>query len=148
MYLQTSTFQSTLSKDDRRCIQHQSQHYCIIGDILYRIGVDTILHQCSTLDEAERFLNAYHSSACGGHLFGYATAQKILHARYFWPSIFKDCILVVHKCHECQIYQQKMRTPPAHLHPVITIGPFAKWGLDFMTCNPHSTGGMVILLMS
>lgn len=34
-----------------------------------------------------------------------------------------------------------MHAPPAHLHPVITIGPFAKWGIDFMTCNPRSTGG-------
>ena len=34
-----------------------------------------------------------------------------------------------------------MRAPPVPLHPVITIGPFAKWGIDFMTCNRHSAGG-------
>ena len=32
-----------------------------------------------------------------------------------------------------------MHSPPSHLHPVITIGPFAKWGINFMMCNPHST---------
>ena len=58
-------------------------------------------------------------------MFGYATTQKILHASYFWPSIFKDCILVVHKCHDCQIYQCKMHAPRAHLHPIITVGPFS-----------------------
>lgn len=31
--------------------------------------------------------------------------------------------------------------PPSLLHPVITVGPFAKWGIDFMTCNPHSAEG-------
>eukprot|EP00253_Pinus_taeda_P004997 PITA_04997 len=31
-----------------------------------------------------------------------------------------------------------MRAPPSPLHPVITVGPFAKWG---MTCNSHSAGG-------
>ena len=72
---------------------------------------------------------------------GYATAQKILRAGYFWPSIFKDCILAVRSCHECQIYQRKMRAPPAPLHPVVTVGPFAKWGIDYMTCNPRSAGG-------
>eukprot|EP00253_Pinus_taeda_P015219 PITA_15219 len=34
-----------------------------------------------------------------------------------------------------------MHVPPAHLHPAITIGPFAKWGIDYMTCNPHLAGG-------
>jgi hypothetical protein len=24
---------------------------------------------------------------------------------------------------------------------VVSIGPFAKWGIDFMTCHPHSVGG-------
>eukprot|EP00253_Pinus_taeda_P027762 PITA_27762 len=72
---------------------------------------------------------------------GYATAQKILHAGYFWPSIFKDCILAVRSCHECQIYQRNMRAPPAPLHPVVAVGPFAKWGIDYMTCNPHLAGG-------
>eukprot|EP00253_Pinus_taeda_P021196 PITA_21196 len=72
---------------------------------------------------------------------GYATAQKILRAGYFWPSIFKDCILSIRSCHECQIYQQKMHAPPAPLHPVVTIDPFAKWGIDYMTCNPRSAGG-------
>lgn len=33
-YLQTQSFQSELSRFDRRCIQHQSQPYQIIGDTL------------------------------------------------------------------------------------------------------------------
>ena len=72
---------------------------------------------------------------------GYATAQNILRAGYFWPSIFKDCILAVRSCHECQIYQWKMIAPPAPLHLVITIGPFSKWGIGYMTCNPCSARG-------
>ena len=53
------------------------------------------------LEETEKALNDCHSGACGGHMSGYATAQKILRAGYFWPSIFKDCITVVRKCHAC-----------------------------------------------
>lgn len=34
-----------------------------------------------------------------------------------------------------------MHVPPSPLHPVVTVGPFAKWGIDFMTCNPRSAGG-------
>jgi hypothetical protein len=27
------------------------------------------------------------------------------------------------------------------LHPIVSVDPFAKWGIDFMTCHPHSVGG-------
>ena len=82
MYLQTSTFRSELTKDARRRIRHQSKPYRI-GDTLYRVGVDSVLRRCLTLEEAEKALNDCHSGACGGHMSGYATAQKILRANYF-----------------------------------------------------------------
>eukprot|EP00253_Pinus_taeda_P007013 PITA_07013 len=72
---------------------------------------------------------------------GYATSQKILCAGYFLPSIFKNCILVVRSYHKCQIYQRKMCAPPTPLHPVVTVEPFAKWGIDYMTCNPRLAEG-------
>ena len=34
-----------------------------------------------------------------------------------------------------------MCAPPAPLHPTIDVDSFAKWGIDFITCNPHSVGG-------
>ena len=34
-----------------------------------------------------------------------------------------------------------MHAHPAPLHPVVSLGPFAKWGIDFMTCNPPSVAG-------
>jgi hypothetical protein len=34
-----------------------------------------------------------------------------------------------------------MRSHPTPLHPVITVGPFTKWGVDFVDCNPTSVGG-------
>ena len=27
------------------------------------------------------------------------------------------------------------------MHPVVSVGPFSKWGIDFMTCNPRSSKG-------
>jgi hypothetical protein len=70
-----------------------------------------------------------------------ATAQKILRAGYFWPSIFKDCIEAVKKCPPCQIFNKKACTHPTALHPIISIGPFSKWGIDFMQCKPTSARG-------
>ena len=34
-----------------------------------------------------------------------------------------------------------MCAAPTPLHPIIVVGPFAKWGIDFITCNPHSVEG-------
>ena len=31
-----------------------------------------------------------------------------------------------------------MCAPLAPLHPIIVVGPFVKWGIDFITCKPHS----------
>ena len=41
-----------------------------------------------------------------------------------------------------------MCAPLAHLHPVIIVGPFAKWGIDFMMCNPHSTWGHAYIIIA
>eukprot|EP00253_Pinus_taeda_P019234 PITA_19234 len=82
-YLQMSSFRPGTSKDARRRIRHQSQPYRIIGDTVYRLGADSVLRRCLTHEEAERVLNDCHSGACGGHMFGYGTTQKILRAGYF-----------------------------------------------------------------
>jgi hypothetical protein len=141
IYLQTQTFQPALSSNERRHVRYQARHYIILGDTLYRRGLDSVFWCCLTFEEAEKDLNDYHYGACGGHMSGYATAQKILRAGYFWPSLFTDYITAVQKCHACQTYNQKIRSHPAPFHPVVSIGPFAKWGIDFMTCHPHSARG-------
>ena len=39
------------------------------------------------------------------------------------------------------MFTSKKRTHPALLHPVVAVGPFSKWGTDFMHCQPTSAGG-------
>jgi hypothetical protein len=95
IYLQTQTFRPNLSSNEQRHVCYQARHYIILDDTLYRRGIDSVFQRCLTFDEAEKALNDYHSGACGGHMFGYATAQKILRAGYFWPSLFTDYITAV-----------------------------------------------------
>ena len=91
----------TFSREDGRKLILNAKNYLIIGDTLYRRGVDSILRRCLTHEEAKIVLNDSHSGACGGHLSGLATAQKILRAGYFWPTIFKDCVEALKRCHPC-----------------------------------------------
>eukprot|EP00253_Pinus_taeda_P035459 PITA_35459 len=141
-------FARSIHSPTSRKVRFQSQQSKIIGDTLYRLGADSIFRRCLTHEEAERVLNACHSGACGGHMSWYAIAQKILRASYFWPSLFKNCITAVRKCHNCQIFNRKVRAPSAPLHPIISIGPFSKWGIDYITCNPHSARGHAYIILA
>eukprot|EP00253_Pinus_taeda_P016312 PITA_16312 len=78
IYLQTQTYRSNTSRSEKRRTRYQPKDYMIVGDILYRRGIDTVLRRCLTHEEAEKVLNDCHSGACGGHQFSYATAQNIL----------------------------------------------------------------------
>ena len=113
-------------REERRKLFLHANNYLIIGDTLYRRGLDSILRRCLSHEEADIVVNDSHSGACGGHLSGLATAQKILHAGYFWPTIFKDCVEAMKCCHHCQLYTRKMWFHPASLFPIITVGPFTK----------------------
>ena len=94
-------------------------------------------------------MNGCHDGACVGNMSGYVTVQNILRDGYFWLTLFRDCILAVHKCHACQIYNKKSHAPLAPMHPVLIVGPFSKWGIQFMTCNPRSVGrhGYIIVFV-
>lgn len=79
-----------LSKDERRKIQVNSRHFVVLGNWLYRRGLDGVLRRCVMEDEVPSILSACHDSACGGHFSGQLTGQKILRAGYYWPTLFKD----------------------------------------------------------
>jgi hypothetical protein len=93
-------------------------------------------------------LNDFHTGACGGHLSGLETTQKILHTGYFWLTFIKDCIKSIKKCHLCQIFSQNMRAHPTPMFLVIIVGPFTKWGIDYTTCNPPSTRGHCYIIVA
>ena len=73
IYLQTQNFRPNTSRSDQRRIRYQEKYYLIVGDTLYRCGVDTILRRCLTHEEVEKVLNDCRARACGGQLSGYAT---------------------------------------------------------------------------
>jgi hypothetical protein len=78
IYLQTLKCSTSTSRDEHQQIHHQAKNYLILNDTLYQRGVDCILRRCLTHEEAVIVLNDCHRGACGGHLSGLATAQKIL----------------------------------------------------------------------
>jgi hypothetical protein len=61
IYLQTQPFQPTLSSTDQRRIRYQAHQYIILGDTLYRQGINSIFRHCLMFNEAKKALNNCHS---------------------------------------------------------------------------------------
>jgi hypothetical protein len=141
VYLQNLKCPTSTSHDEHLRIRHQARNYLILDDTLYFRGVDCIFHQCLIHEEAELVINDCHTGACSGHFSGLATAQMTLQVGYFWPTLIKDFIESVKKCHPCQIFSRKMRAHPTPMFPIIVGGPFTRWGIHFTTCHLDSTKG-------
>ena len=103
--------------------------------------MDSLLRRCLTDEEIEALMNDLHGGACGSNLSGLATTQIFLRSGYFWSSTFKDCVNAVKWFHPCHVFAWNMQPHPAPLHMIITIGPFTKWGVEFMNCNLDSARG-------
>ena len=70
VYIYTLKCPVTFSQEDWHKLRLNAKKYLIIGDILYRRGVYSILRRFLTHEEAKIVLNDSYSGACGGHLSG------------------------------------------------------------------------------
>lgn len=70
-----------------------------------------------------------HDGPAGGHLRGNTIAHKILHAGYYWPTIFKDSHEYARKCKTFQTTAGRERKPTFPLQSVNIQQPFEQWGL-------------------
>eukprot|EP00253_Pinus_taeda_P007159 PITA_07159 len=81
-----------------------------------------------------------HDGPIGGHYAGDATAHKILHAGYYWPTLFKDAHSYVRKCQVCQTVSRRQKKPTLPLQLVNIEQHFDQWGLDITgEIIPHSS---------
>eukprot|EP00253_Pinus_taeda_P018245 PITA_18245 len=86
-------------------------------------------------------MREFHAGDCRGHLYWKSTADKILQAGYYWPSLFTDVKTFTASCHKCQIFEGKRKLLPLPLKPISTEKPFQQWGLDFVgEIHPSSSG--------
>eukprot|EP00253_Pinus_taeda_P005008 PITA_05008 len=90
--------------------------------------------------EAQKVLQELHDGSAGGYFGADTTAHKIIHAGYYWPTLFRDTHEYVRKCRSCQISSGRQRKPAFPLQPVNIDQPFEQWGLDIIgEITPHSS---------
>lgn len=83
-----------------------------------------ILLLCLTEDEFAETIKYYHEKLCGGHYSWKATANKILQAGFYWPTLFGDTYKFVKRFQKCQFFAEKKRLAPLPLIPVFIEEPF------------------------
>ncbi|KAA3486550.1 RNA-directed DNA polymerase [Gossypium australe] len=89
-----------------------------------------VLLRCVDAIEAKKILEEVHEGVCRTHANGFTIARKIMRLEYYWSTMEGDCISYAKRCHQCQIYRDKIHVPPSPLHVMTSPWPFSMWGLD------------------
>jgi len=131
-----------LNAVQRRALKLKSSSYMIKGSVLYKKNHEGIYLRCLDKSEVDQVLISFHDRFGIGHGWAHSTANQILWAGYYWPTLFEDAHSHVRTCHICQTAAHRERHAAMPLQPVVEVRPFAQWGLDFIgTINPPSSVG-------
>ena len=96
--------------------------------------------RCIAEEEAPKVLESCHSSPYGGHHGGERTEHKVLQSGFFWPTLFKDVMLFVKRCDQCQRMGTISRRHETPLRNILEVEIFYVWGIYFMGPFPSSRG--------
>ena len=79
-------------KEEAKRVKRISVRYLMVADKLYKMGRSTPMLCCASEDDVSLVSKEVHEGICEIHIGGWALSSKILRARYFWPTMLKDCI--------------------------------------------------------
>jgi len=122
-----------LSKTKAIFLKLKVVKFCIVDNTLYWKNVGGVLLRYLLKDEVDKVMQKFHEGDYGGHLYWKTTANKILRAGYYWPTLFPDIHNMVISCHKCQIFDGKRKLLYLPLKPISVESPFQQWGLDFIS---------------
>ena len=91
----------SLTKTKAIFIKLKELKFCILEANLYWKDPGGIFLNFLLKDEANKVLQEFHVGDCGGHLSWKTTANKILRAGFYWPTLFVDVHQKVTSCHKC-----------------------------------------------
>ena len=90
-----------LSKSRARSVKLKATKFCIINQYLYWKDLGGVLLNYLLENEAQCTVKEFHKGDCGGHHSWKVTANKILRAGYYWPTLFSDVYKETSMCHQC-----------------------------------------------
>ena len=90
------------------------------------------LARCLGPSQTEYVMREIHEGHCGNHAGGRSLVRTLIRAGYYCPKMEEEAESFVAKCDKCQRYGNNMHRPAELLHPVISLWPFIKWGMDIV----------------
>ena len=145
-YLVTGQIPSQWTSQQKKKFLTDIKKYYFDDPYLFKYCPDQIMRRCVPDDEQIRILTFCHSEAYGGYFSARKTADKILQAGFYWPTLFKDCFEFCKTCTRCQQLGRVTKRNMMPLTPILIIEMFDCWGIDFMGPFPPSCGYLYILL--
>ena len=130
--LQSGTASANIPLHRQKQLLADALNYTMIGDQVYKKGIDGQLRLCVGEKEYIPILHQAHSGVGSGHFSSKTTAKNIMWSGIWWPTIFHDAEAFVKRCEECQRTKVPNMFDKMPLRPIISTRAFAKWGLDFV----------------
>eukprot|EP00253_Pinus_taeda_P001954 PITA_01954 len=115
----------------KELVIHTTNFTMIVGH-LYKMGNDEILRRYVPKFERGQILLEAHGEVAGRHYAGRTTAQKILHAGLWWPTLHQDSKAYCQAYEVCQWTGKPSWRDEMQLQPQMTLQPFKKWAINFV----------------
>ena len=145
-YLATGELPAGWKAQDKKFFFENIHSYYWEEPFLYKYCADQIIRRCVPEVEQPGILSHCHENACGGHFASQKTARKVLKSGFHWPYLFKDAHTMCKECEKCQWLGKISRLHMMPLNPILVVGLFDVWGIDFMGPFPSSIGYLYILV--
>ena len=145
-FLTTGEIPAEWKGHDRKYFFAKIHSYYWEEPFLFKYCADQIIMKCVPEEEQQGILNHCHECACGGHFASQKTAMKVLQSGFYWPSLFKEAYQMCCVCDRCQRLGKLSRRHMMPLNPIMVVGLFDVWGIDFMGPFPTSYGHTYILV--
>ncbi|KAG8486107.1 hypothetical protein CXB51_019468 [Gossypium anomalum] len=145
-YLACSLMPIDKTYQQRRKFLHDVKYYFWEEPYLFKRCADQMIRRCVAEDEVQKILYHCHSTPSRGQFRGTRTAAKVLQARFFWPTLFKDAYAYVKSCDRCQRVENVTNRNETPRTNIIEVELFDVWGIDFLGPFPPSFGHKYILV--
>ncbi|XP_061359320.1 uncharacterized protein LOC133303422 [Gastrolobium bilobum] len=133
----------------RKTVRRLSMAFFLNGEVLYKRSHDGTLLRCVDAREAHSIMIDVHEGICGTHANGHMMTRKIMRSGYYWSTMEADCVGYVRKCQKCQMYADRINSPPFPLHNMVSPWPFSMWGIDVIgLINPKASNGHRFILVA
>ncbi|GAU46658.1 hypothetical protein TSUD_184460 [Trifolium subterraneum] len=140
---------NTLPADAKEAtkVRRRACAYVLLDDKLYRRGFSIPLLKCVEEVRMEFTLQEIHEGINGQHIGERSLAKKALRAGYYWPTMQNNAKDHVLKCDKCQRHRHMHLAPASELKALISLWPFAWWGMDILGPFPTASRQVKYLIV-